>query len=160
MVCSIGELTGESCGNRVKRKLGEEISASLQLFEIDELDGDLSNYFSTTQQVCQNVTLKENWIIKQNVGVDLSQRGTICWKHRDHYDSKFKIRSSKCMYPGNIESKRKLTVKTMSLPAVLHNRKVVQQCHHQSDSAFWSILVYQLHGLASSIQLGKALKAP
>ena len=97
MVCSIGELTGESCGNRVKRKLGKETSASLQLFQIDELDGDLSNYFSTTQQVCENVTLTENWIIKQNVRVDLSQRGTICWKHRDHYGSKFKIRSSKCM---------------------------------------------------------------
>ena len=60
MVCSIGELTGESCRNRVKRKLGEETSASLQLFQIDDLDGDLSHHFSTTQQVCQNITLKEN----------------------------------------------------------------------------------------------------
>ena len=111
MVCSIGELTGESCRNRVKRKLGEETSASLQLFQIDDLDGDLSHHFSTTQQVCQNITLKENWMIKQNVRVDLPQRGTICWKHRDHFGSKFRIRSSKCMYLCHIESKRKLTVK-------------------------------------------------
>ena len=119
MVCSIGELTGESCGNRVKRKLGEGTSASLQLFQIDELDGDLSHHFSTTQQVCQNVTHKENWMIKRNVRVDLPQKGNICWKHRDHYGSNFRIRSSKCMYPGHIESKRKLTVKLVLLPAVL-----------------------------------------
>ena len=47
MVCSVGELTGGSCGNRVKRKLGKEASASLQLFQIDELDGDLLHHFST-----------------------------------------------------------------------------------------------------------------
>ena len=58
MVCSIGELTGGSCRNRVKRKLDEETSASLQLFQIDELDGDLPHYFSTTQQICQNITLE------------------------------------------------------------------------------------------------------
>ena len=91
MVWSVGELTGGSCGNR---KLDEETSASLQLFQIDELDGDLSHYFSTTQQICQNVTLKENWMTKQNVRVNVPQRGTICWKHRDHYGSKFRIRSS------------------------------------------------------------------
>ena len=45
-------------------------------------------------------------MIKRNVRVDVPQRGTICWKHRDHYGSKFRIRSSKCMYPGHIESKR------------------------------------------------------
>ena len=85
MVCSIGKLTGGYCGNRVKRKLGEETFASLQLFKTDELDGDLSHYFSTTQQVCQNVIVKENWVIKRNVRVDLSQKCTICCKHRDHY---------------------------------------------------------------------------
>ena len=58
MVYSIGELSGGSCGNRVKRKLGEETSASLQLFQIDELDGDLLHHFSTIQQVCRNVSLK------------------------------------------------------------------------------------------------------
>ena len=40
MVCSNGELTGGPCRNTVKRKLGEEASASLQLFQIDVLDGD------------------------------------------------------------------------------------------------------------------------
>ena len=40
MVCSIGELTSGSCGNRVKRKLDEKISASLQLFQI-ELDEEI-----------------------------------------------------------------------------------------------------------------------
>ena len=55
MVCSIGELTGGSCGNRVKKKLGEETFESLQLFQIDELGADLSHRFHTTQQVCQNV---------------------------------------------------------------------------------------------------------
>ena len=58
-------------------------------------------------------------MIKRYVGADLPQRGTICWKNRGHYCSKFRIRSSKCMHPGHIESKRKLTVKPMSLPAVL-----------------------------------------
>ena len=124
MACSIGELIGGSCGNRVKRKLEEETSAPLQLFQIDELDGDLSHHFSTTQQVRQNVTLKENWMIKQNVRVDVPQRGTICWKHRDNYGSKFRIRSFKCVYPGHSESKRKLAVKPMSLPAVLQTEKL------------------------------------
>ena len=63
-------------------------------------------------------------MIKRNVRVDVPQRGTIFWKHRDHYGSKFRIRSSKCMYPGHIESKRKLTVKPMSLPAVLQTEKL------------------------------------
>ena len=58
MVCSIGELTGGSCRNRVKRELGEEAPAWLQLFQIDELDGNLSHNFSTTEQVCQNVTFE------------------------------------------------------------------------------------------------------
>ena len=63
-------------------------------------------------------------MIKGNVRVDLPQKGTICWKHRDHYGSKFRIRSSKCMYPGHIESKRKLTVKPMLLPAVLQTERL------------------------------------
>ena len=45
MVCSIGELNGGSWRNRVKRKLGEEASASLQLFQIDVLDGDFFTPF-------------------------------------------------------------------------------------------------------------------
>ena len=52
MACSIGELTGGSSENRVKRKLGKEASASLQLFQIDELVGDLLHQFSTNQQAC------------------------------------------------------------------------------------------------------------
>ena len=56
MVCLIGKLTGGSCGNRVKRKLEEEMSGSLQLFQIDKLGADLSHHFRKTQQVCQNVT--------------------------------------------------------------------------------------------------------
>lgn len=56
MVCLIGKLTGGSCGNRVKRKLEEEMSGSLQLFQIDKLGADLSHPFRKTQQVCQNVT--------------------------------------------------------------------------------------------------------
>ena len=40
MVCSIGGLTGGSCRNTVKRELGEEAPASLQLFQIDVLDRD------------------------------------------------------------------------------------------------------------------------
>ena len=46
---------------------------------------------------------------------------TICWKHREHYGSKFRIHSSKCMYPGHVESKRKQTVK---LPAVLQAERL------------------------------------
>ena len=42
MVCLIGKLTGGSYGNRVKRKLEEEMSGSLQLFQIDKLGADLS----------------------------------------------------------------------------------------------------------------------
>ena len=72
----------------------------------------------------QNETLKENWMIKQNVRFDLPQKGTICWKHRDHYGLKVRIRSCKCMYPGHVEPKRKLTVKPMLLPAVLQIEKL------------------------------------
>ena len=100
-------------------------------------------------------------MIKQNVRVDLPQKGTICWKHWDHYGSKFRIRSSKCMYPGHIESKRKLTVKPMSLPAVLQTERLFSSAIIKVILLFGaSILVYQLHGLASSIQLVKVLKAP
>ena len=63
MACLIGEVTGGSCASRIKRKLDGETSASFQSFEIDELDGDLSHHFSTTQEVFQNITLKENWMM-------------------------------------------------------------------------------------------------
>ena len=120
-----------------------------------------SHHFSTTQQICQNVTLKENWLIKWNVRVDLLKKGTICWRHREHYGSKFRIRLSKCMYPGHIESKRKLTVMPMSLPAVLQTERLLSSAIIKVILLFGaSILVYQLHGLASSIQLVKVLKAP
>ena len=61
----VGELTGGSSGNRVKRKLDGDNFASLQLFKFNHCD--LSHHFSTTQQVCQKLRLKENWIIKWNV---------------------------------------------------------------------------------------------
>ena len=65
------------------------------------------------------------------------------------------------MYPGHIESKRKLTFIPMSLPAVLQTERLLSSAIIKAILLFGaSILVYQLHGLASSIQLGKALKAP
>lgn len=92
MGCLIGKLTGGPCGNRIKKKLDEDIFASLQLFQINHLEGDLSQHFSTTEQVCQNVRLKENWMIKWDLRDDVPQRGTIYWKHGDYYNSKFRIR--------------------------------------------------------------------
>ena len=80
----------------MKGKLDEE-STLLQLFQLDQLDDDLSHLFSTTQPVCQNVTLKENWMIRRSIKVDIPQISTICWKHTEYYGSKFRIRSSKCM---------------------------------------------------------------
>ena len=102
----------------MKRKLDQE-STLLQLFQLHQLDDDLSHFFSTTQPVCQNVTLKEIWMIRRNIKVDVPEISTICWKHREYYGSKFRIRSSNCMYPGHVESKRRQTVKPMSLLAVL-----------------------------------------
>ena len=123
MSCPIGEVTARTCENRMKRKLDEE-STLLQLFQLDQLDDDLPHLFSTTQPVCQNVTLKENWMIS-NIKVDIPEISTICWKHRENYGSKFRIRSCKCMYPGHVESKRKQTVKPMSLPAVLQTERLL-----------------------------------
>lgn len=48
MGCLIGKLTGGPCGNRIKKKLDEDIFASLRLFQINHLEGDLSQHFSTT----------------------------------------------------------------------------------------------------------------
>lgn len=48
MGCLIGKLTGGPCGNRIKEKLDEDIFASLRLFQINHLEGDLSQHFSTT----------------------------------------------------------------------------------------------------------------
>ena len=80
----------------MKGKLDEE-STLLQLFQLDQLDDDLSHLFSTTQPVCQNATLKKNWMIRRSIKVDIPQISTTCWKHREYYGSKFRIRSSKCM---------------------------------------------------------------
>ena len=63
-------------------------------------------------------------MMKWNMRVDLPQKGTICWNHRDHHGSKFRIRSLKCMYPGHVESKKKLTVKPMLLSAVLRTERL------------------------------------
>ena len=57
MSCTIGEVAAGTCGNRMKRKFDEE-STFLQLFQLDQLDDDLSHLFTTTQPVCKNVTLK------------------------------------------------------------------------------------------------------
>ena len=70
MSYTIGEITAGTCGNRMKRKLDEE-STLLQLFQLDQLDDDLLHLFSTTQPVCQNVTLEENWMIWHNTKVDI-----------------------------------------------------------------------------------------
>ena len=85
MSCPNGEVTARTCENRMKRKLDEE-STLLQLFQLDQLDDDLPHLFSTTQPVCQNVTLKENWMIS-NIKVDIPEISTICWKHRENYGS-------------------------------------------------------------------------
>ena len=124
MACTIGKHIGEVCGGRTKRKLDEEASTSLQLFSIDELNDDFSHCFSTTQRKCDYVTLTESWMIKRNAIIDVSHGDTICWKHRQNYGCKFRIRSSKCMYPGHVETKRKPTVKPMSLPAVLQTERM------------------------------------
>ena len=122
--CTIGKHVGEVCGGRTKRKLEEEASTSLQLFSIDKLNDDFSHCFSTTQRKCDYITLTESWMIKRNAIIDVSYGDTICWKHRQNYGCKFRIRSSKCMYPGHVETKRKPTVKPMSLPAVLQTERM------------------------------------
>ena len=82
MACTIRKHVGEVCGGRIKRKLDEEASASLQLFSIDELNDDFSHCFSTTQQKCDYVSLTESWMIKRNAIIDVSHEDRICWKHR------------------------------------------------------------------------------
>ena len=77
-------------------------------------------------------------------------------KYRDYYGSKFRIRLSKCMYPGHIESKRKPRVRTVLLSALLQKRLF----SNVKDSPFLGILVYQLHDLSSSIQMERVPKAP
>ena len=134
----------------MKGKLDEE-STLLQLFQLDQSDDDLSHLFSTTQPVCQNVTLKENWMIS-NIKVDIPEISTICWKHREYYGSKFRIRSSKCMYPGHVKSKRKQTVKPMSLPAVLQTErlfssaifKIVLPLGHPGELTAWLDFIQQI----------------
>ena len=58
--------TAGICGYKMKRKLHKK-STLLQLFQLDQLHDDLSHFFRTTQPVCQNVTLKENWMIRWNI---------------------------------------------------------------------------------------------
>ena len=122
--CTIGELFGEHCGNKVKRKLDNEDSECLQLTQLDELDNDISNYFNTTQKSCVNVALTERWMIKRNLKNEVPDNSSICSKHRDFYGSKNRIRSCKCMYPGHVESKCKMKVNLMTLPAVLQTEQL------------------------------------
>ena len=76
-----------------------------------------------SENVITLLLLRVGWL-KKNAKIDVSHGDTICWKHRENYGCKFRIRSSKCMYPGHVETKRKPTVKPMSLPAVLQTERM------------------------------------
>ena len=91
-------------------------------------------------------------MIKRNAKIDVSHGDTICWKHRENYGCKFRIRSSKCMYPGHVETKGKPTVKPMSLPVGLQPERMFTNpavkvilfllAHHGSLIAWFEYIIF------------------
>lgn len=118
-MCTVSKLVNTSCGASRKRRItaDNEPEGDIQLHCISTLTDDISHVFNNSYfdqikniKQCQNVTLKENWLIQQRLSFKLKEMDTVCNKHRYEFVNDWNSmhsRSTKCKYPGHLKSKQK-----------------------------------------------------
>ena len=121
--CSLGVYDGGRCEN-IKRK---NVCDSLRVVKVNALNEDASDLFKTANnrdlKFCDTATYKESWLISQRFGGKLQDDSTICERYRGKYGRPFQ-RFTKCKYPVHVDTKKKLSLRPISLSCAYQAKAV------------------------------------